>query len=41
MKRLLKQVDDRIDPIVDGRPVHNSGEARRFLDQHHPEFTES
>jgi transposase len=36
MKRLLKQLDGRIYLIVDGHPVHKSGEARRFVDQHKP-----
>ena len=36
MKRLLKQLDGRIYLIVDGHPVHKSGEARRFIDQHQP-----
>ncbi len=34
MKRLLKQLDGRLYLIVDGHPVHRSGEARRFADQH-------
>ena len=34
MKRLLKQLDGRIYLIVDGHPVHKSGKARRFVDQH-------
>ena len=34
MKRLLKQLDGRIYLIVDGHPVHKSGQARRFVDQH-------
>jgi transposase len=36
MKRLLKQLAGRIYLIVDGHPVHKSGEARRFVDQHKP-----
>lgn len=36
MKRLLKQLDGRIYLIMDGHPVHKSGEARRFVDQHKP-----
>ena len=34
MKRLLKQLDGRLYLIVDGHPVHRSGAARRFADQH-------
>lgn len=34
LQRLLKQVPGRIYLIVDGHPVHRSGEARRFAEQH-------
>lgn len=34
MKRLLKQVDGRLYLIVDGHPVHRSGEAKAFVEQH-------
>lgn len=34
LQRLLKQVDGRIYLIVDGHPVHRSGEAKRFADKH-------
>lgn len=34
MQRLLKQVEGNIYLIVDGHPVHRSGEAKRFVDQH-------
>jgi transposase len=34
MQRLLKQVDGQIMLIVDGHPVHRSGAAKRFVDQH-------
>ena len=34
MQRLLKQVAGKIYLIVDGHPVHKSGVARRFMDQH-------
>ncbi len=36
MKRWLKQSDGRIYLIVDGHPVHKSGEAKRFVNQHQP-----
>jgi transposase len=36
MQRLLKQLDGRIYLIVDGHPVHKSGEVRRFVDHHKP-----
>lgn len=39
MKRLLKQVNGRIYLIVDGHPVHRSGEARRFADRHKSRLT--
>ena len=34
MQRLLKQVAGNIYLIVDGHPVHRSGAAKRFVDQH-------
>jgi transposase len=34
LQRLLKQVAGKIYLIVDGHPVHKSGKARRFEDQH-------
>ena len=34
MQRLLTQVAGKIYLIVDGHPVHKSGVARRFVDQH-------
>jgi transposase len=34
LQRLLKQVDGKIYLIVDGHPVHRSGEAKRFADRH-------
>lgn len=36
MTRLLKQLDGKLYLIVDGHPVHKSGEARRFVDHHQP-----
>lgn len=33
LKRLLKQLKGRIYLIVDGYPVHRSGEVRRFVEQ--------
>jgi transposase len=36
MQRLLKQTSGRITLIVDGHPVHRSGAAKRFVDQHKP-----
>jgi transposase len=34
LQRLLKHVDGKIYLIVDGHPVHRSGEAKRFVDEH-------
>ena len=34
MQRLLNQVAGNIYLIVDGHPVHRSGAAKRFVDQH-------
>lgn len=39
LQRLLKQVDGRIYLIVDGHPVHRSGEAKRFAEQHASRLT--